>query len=1454
MGLIHIYSHIDEEHKTYNVNGKIKNLFPEIDFSKYVILKNGYRIDSDYEVKDNDVIFARKIPSAASTIIAATVGFSILAAGVGVGLYFNSRRKYVEESQNALLNSKLNNSNSLPFLKGATNQSAQGRTFPFVIGKHYFTPYRLAPKYYSVSGTRGKNQYVYMILEAGFNELLIDSISLGNIPVYKKDSDFAQEGVFSFLENSTYFDNENLIEIRQHGDFENECFNKKIVSSYYNSEIKHNFNENAEKVVKQLESNSKGFDLCVLFNGLYKTGDDNKTTSQKVTLKVYYSNKESPNPDDLNDWTECVNDFIQYGLPLTVNCTGYFKSRIFQYGSKTKLKSESNIKSILAYTGTSWNGKDIFNGGWNWQSGSKLSADTVKNQDTIIIDNLGDITFSQTSGYYYRDVEFRYNWKKQDTQNIFSNTFEYNTTDSMRFIMHKDFAPSEALGKNISIMIERTTPKAESGANDSVYLNYINSYIYDANKSNETELIDAKPLEDEASGKCVKIGIKMKATDSNADLTDSFNIIASGFARVYEMNEESGNKEWTTWKELTSNPASWILDILTSKHHEHSRFEDSEIDLESFAALYEYCKENGIESNGVLIDSGTKISIIQDLLNICHASLFYNADGLLEIAIDKKENYPVALLNSQNVIDVTVTKDFGRKADGRKITFTNKESWSKESVYLMKDGTNNHTQDDIITEIAPSYINDYNQVIKFVHRDIAESLLQRKDIFVTVGKESAYYPLYSCVDVQLPQLQKGIVSSVINGINYSNGKIESITIAESFVADPSKKYGVIIQAQNNEGKNIFHAKCSVIADLTNTIYFNDLVDPEELSVLFEAGNIISFGELTESEDFDYVKTRYKIYGIEPSNNGYKLELKEYNEAIYEEGPIPEYKSTVAPKQINNPEKEFVSSVSQSEFTETKILQQNEIATVKTEMNEVKETVSKVDSKYYGPILTLAEIPQNPKQNDYFVWGGTSTEDFTKGQVYTAKYEEGIFSSWEVSTDEKQMSVALKDVFEYMDAETPNAFAIAFIQNLFANKIVVGEEIKSANYTEATYSNKGSGFILKADGSVEFNNIKINYTNIKADEKGNVSFGNSNLTNVGENSKFNIALGAGTLVNCEGEGNVALGFDSLVKAKGNLNIGIGFGALNDISGAAHEISGDSNIALGGSSGKNLTSGSNNVFIGAASGLALTTGSNNVYIGNGIFAKSSNERNEVNINNSIKYNSEFGFQYKDNEGNIKPIFKGYYCSSSYYTSSIAYGFNSVADGDILHVLFTEDIQDSNPDTHYFRFGVKKTINDTADLYPVKIYKDGVEINFPYYKLRNESKYNFLQAGTELDLMFVKNSVKGNYWLVLGNPLVHSYNYGQVSNFKVYANGYKKFHAEEQKTITSSAEQSVWAYSPVVFNDYMNKVVGVARRGYSSSTHYVIQKVYEYSKEFIQMNVILTSYSANNTITCIFDGEGY
>lgn len=904
MALIHFYSHLNSEHKTEIANGVLKNLYPEIDWENRLILVSGQKVDCNYNAKEKDIIFIREVPTEPTTILIC-MGVAAVICGVVIGVQlYNDYQQELEDAQKNSF-SKDSNIDSLPFCKGANNQGASGRAFPLILGNMYFTPYRLCPKYYTVSGNNGVNQYVWQVLEVGLNPLFINSISLGNVKIYENTSNVPQNGVFSFIKDGTYYDDENLIEIRQSGDFTNQEFNKKISSNFVNSEISHDFGKDAEPLVIQLAENAKAMDICILFDGLREWNSENGTYKPRtVIVNAYWSNKDNPNVNNASDWNE-----------LTGN------ERFLQLSKKTPVKRTfSNLVSTISFSKKSDIGTKL-----QRACATKFYDDfkpyiTISNDrpyENLTITNVSykiDSSFSTSSRSEKIKFTITYSFDVIEYEYVksYSNEFSYNSAVQMRFIAHKDFTPEQSFGKQITIKLVRQNPKTENNsAKESVYLNFVNTEIFDIQKTKAlidsetslpTELVSCKPLEDKPRDMCTRIAIKMKANKNNENLSDSINVIASACARIWQTSTETdestgltvSSKFWTEEEFPTRNPAAWALHILTCKHHDKSQFADDELDLQSFGAWYEYCEENELYCDGVITSGKTKQSLLDDIFTLGNACLVLNINGKYEVFIDKKEDYSVALLNTQDISDITISKEFKRKANGRKITFVNRETWVSESVYYMKNGTAEHSSDDTITEIAPQFITDYNHAIKFAHRQIVQDYLQPKEITATVGNEGAYYPLYSCVDVQLPHLSVGIKSAVVKSANYKNELLESIVISEKVYFETSKSYGIILQVQTSQGRSILNVQVQG-KGATNVL---TLKTPTSTPYPVQSGNILSFGELDADGNFTLVRSKMKIVGISRADNGYKLKLKDYAESLYTIGSIPDYVSN-ATKRNNN---------------------------------------------------------------------------------------------------------------------------------------------------------------------------------------------------------------------------------------------------------------------------------------------------------------------------------------------------------------------------------------------------------------------------------------------------------------------------------------------------------------------------------------------------------------------------
>lgn len=779
MGRISVYDTLTAEHTNYNANGKLKDIFPEINFKHSLVLKAGNRIDENYEVQPDDVLYVRKVPGAVTTIAIVAVAVAVVAVGVGVGatVYANKKseeaRKEMEKAQRNAQN-QAQQAQQLPFIRGAKNKNALGNPVQFVMGSVYNTPYNLTNGFYSIDGTDGVNSYYNAVFSAGYGAQKVTDILLGNETLVSDADGISGEVEF---DSEVY---EGRAEVRQPGqDMTLTNCNYKVSSTYSGAELKHDYGQDAVPVIVQAASNAMKIQVCIAFSCLRSYDPENEEWGERTAIvRPYWSN------DGGETWTEFTFD-----------------------------------------------GSD-------------------------------------------------------------SNTFVKNSNKTIRYVATKTFTASESYGKDILIKVEKVTPKAESNTQEDCCLLWYQTFCYDASTSSSSSLEPCYVVEDQLKDKITRVAYRIIANDSTENMLDELHVYSQGLARTWS------NNAWSQTKTPTRNVADWILEVLTTDIHEPSKFDDDEIYLPSFGALHDYCATNEFYCDGIVSGSIKKKDLIEKLLTICNSTLIINADGLLEVCIDKEETNPVALLNSENIISMTWSKSLARKLDGKKVTFTNRDSWTVDTFYSMLDGGSYDYATDQVDSLALDYVTTYNHAYKLAQRKLREIQLMPQTMEVDVGSEGDFYPLYSTVLMQLPQLLQGLRSSVIRHVYYNtSNQITKIDISDAVDFASGSRYGVVIQAMNDYGFKLISAEVTG-TEQTRTLTFSAPLTPDQSGIVPTLGNHLSFGLLDENGGFTKVTHTMKIYGIKPNGkSGYVLTLRNYDPEVYSYGgSIPEYNSNVTKPQ------------------------------------------------------------------------------------------------------------------------------------------------------------------------------------------------------------------------------------------------------------------------------------------------------------------------------------------------------------------------------------------------------------------------------------------------------------------------------------------------------------------------------------------------------------------------------
>ena len=476
---------------------------------------------------------------------------------------------------------------------------------------------------------------------------------------------------------------------------------------------------------------------------------------------------------------------------------------------------------------------------------------------------------------------------------------------SLRYLAHKTFTLADyatLIANNQSAIVIRVSEIAldDSKHKNTCYVYYYQSTVFDPQKSSTPAgvlndsgaagLVDCSNVEQrERSLSCV-IGLKLKATKNNEGKLTQFNFIATSTARTWN------GSAWSDTKAPTRNPAAIALEILTSDTHPASRYDDSEIDLDAFGALYEYCENNGLKFDYVITQNQKKDATLQIIADVCGCAFYKDIYGRRSVAIDQAQENAVAVYNPQNIISLTNKKTFARRVDALRIRYIDSANDTyKENTYTVTRLENGQPvtidENSIIKEINATGITTFEQVVKYGRRLMAIDELRPVTTTLKIGAEGVYFTPYAKIAIQDPSINRDAQDAVIKEVVYQFGFLKKIILQNPVTfTDPLKSYGIIINTVTASGAVPLALKVEGEGTTRELVLTDDYT--AIATVQPAAGNVASFGELDVNGNFTKITHEFVITRIARTDGGFNLELQEYNEAIYNPGTIPAYKPIV----------------------------------------------------------------------------------------------------------------------------------------------------------------------------------------------------------------------------------------------------------------------------------------------------------------------------------------------------------------------------------------------------------------------------------------------------------------------------------------------------------------------------------------------------------------------------------
>lgn len=916
-----VYRDFSESYKIKEIGtGKIKDVLPEYPEDKYAVLVNGARQNRDFEIKEGDAVIVRAIPHATGVLIASLVVAGVSAIVGGVTAYKAKKQaQRAKEEADRIAESMKNSGGSVdsdPTMPGASNTVATGKTQPFVMGRRLWTPYFLTAEWDNLRGSYWQEAAVSLFdvkitltvtqdydeeennLDGYYYKLNLEFLSdwNGGLDVNVMYGSHYDHFEFTIKKGETYTAGQTISACFWDG-WNRERTDIRINGTkYYLSGLDFSQEETTGTLnlrysmtssEAHYEKDNTEYNYRVLQAGFADQAIEEIRADDEVLIKF--------NPPVTSADTFLSSTLFQDSrLEIHENGEAFrnenfnFKMDVQETGTELKLSDDESY-SDLEYT-VPVNTKSIYiplefpSGLYKTNDNGSRSARTIR---TLV-------QYSTDGGTTYKDLQ---------TQFGRNGMIEDNNRSDLYFVLEHTFKDAEILnavknGQPIKIKISCLTPKTENGNTcDNMQVVKIRSRLIDEKKARKNGAVEYAPLLDKKiDDLSVKIGLCLKATATNKDKAGRIQIVTCGMARIWNKT----SRVWSSEKKATRNPASWLLEVLTSKTHPASKLSDEEIDLESFGDLYEYCEKNALNIDLVISTGDTKENILKKILETANAGLYRSIYGKLAAAIDDKKTNAVAILNQQNLISFSAEKSLARNVDGYRVTFTENQFWKEDTQVFMRDGSDyaDAPADVQIEELkidsftADSSSGDFSQVYKTIRRKINADILRAHTYSLEIGKEGYFFPLFSKIKIQHPALYTGLGSSVIKRIIVSGQKITALELYSPVQYSKDARYGAVIQCVNKNYSRILNVEYTAENEESTVI---NLVSPISVSAetVPSSDNILSFGTLSSDGSFKTITNEMTITEIKPTSNGYRITGVDYSDALFEYGTIPRYECNLS---------------------------------------------------------------------------------------------------------------------------------------------------------------------------------------------------------------------------------------------------------------------------------------------------------------------------------------------------------------------------------------------------------------------------------------------------------------------------------------------------------------------------------------------------------------------------------
>ncbi|MBR1639000.1 MAG: hypothetical protein IJ688_06405 [Treponema sp.] len=278
------------------------------------------------------------------------------------------------------------------------------------------------------------------------------------------------------------------------------------------------------------------------------------------------------------------------------------------------------------------------------QDGSVIRTTPAKttkiNVDVFFYNGLGK--YNDEGNVVSTSVELKAEYKKStDPDSAYqllgyfsegSNTISGSELKTKRYAITKDNLTADSYTVKISRVTEDST---DTKIIDTVYVGSIRAANNDS------------PVRSARCQQVTLIGLKIKASEKLNNIVEQLNFVAQSKMPVY--NSQSHQRT----NALTSNPASAAMYAMQGEVAQQ-QLSNSDIDLDSFAALYDWCEDHDYECNAYITDDMTINDLLSSIASTCRAEIL-RMNGKITVIQDIAKDSFVQLFTPRNSHDYKET-------------------------------------------------------------------------------------------------------------------------------------------------------------------------------------------------------------------------------------------------------------------------------------------------------------------------------------------------------------------------------------------------------------------------------------------------------------------------------------------------------------------------------------------------------------------------------------------------------------------------------------------------------------------------------------------------------------------------------------------------------------------------------------------------------------------------------